>query len=557
LLKNLKSEIDPRVVGKFTFGSTDAWDDDLLDSCYCEIEPITNFLQGSKELLVGAKGAGKSAIFRRLSERKEIFLNPKKLEQIIIPINEVMEYTAVRELLKKKLILNNSSEGNELFYFWEVYVLYRTLKHLKSKYPKIYTSLDGESEIFMKHFENEKEGFIDFLKGIKGVVGIKLDVTNPNIPMPDLYISAESVKTVKTKDTPLPLIKIDSIKMNICTQLNEFKSVVYVLVDNLDDFASREGFEAQKKVIQGLVETCKYYTKFPEIKIKASLRPELYEKLNFAKLGGRDKIEPRAIHIHWNDDDIRRFIGERLIINIGEYCTQKHKHIQVLVNEKELFRPNIQSKGIISACIQKVKDHFAKEIDIRDARTVDLQDKIYQDVISSVFPRHIKHLNSSGRVVGGLGLFNYFSSHFCFANKNATPRIYMRFLEKVFSVANDHYLKNEPELMKRDANGEYPLIKRDFILEAYNLLQEEARKNCISSVDYNPWRKKLAILFEKQNKRGNVTYKEIRNWLGGDDTSLQEFLAYCKHLGVVHCCNNNSPQSEKVYEFPILFQCVG
>jgi len=275
MLKNLKMELDSRISEKFEFGSTDAWDDDLLESCFCEIESINSFLKGNKEFLVGAKGAGKSAIFRLISEGKRKFYNPNKLKQIVISVNEVMEYTAVRKLVNGKLGLVDNIDENELFYFWEVYILYRILRDLKANHIKIYSSLNRDSHDFMKHFEESKPGFVEFLKGLKGTAGVKFDISNPNLPIPDFYISAEGNKVKEELDKKLPIILIDTIKSDICSKLRRFKSVIYVLVDNLDDFSSREEFDAQKQVIQGLVETCKYYTKFPEVKIKASLRPEL------------------------------------------------------------------------------------------------------------------------------------------------------------------------------------------------------------------------------------------------------------------------------------------
>lgn len=557
MLKNLQPQIDSNVVRNFDFGSIDAWDDQLLHSCFCEIEPVDEFLRGSKELLVGAKGAGKSAVFRLVSEGKIHFNNPRRLKQIIVPVNEVMEYTAIRRLVNDRIGGNIANEDNELFFFWEIYILYRILRELKSGYQRIFGRLGGDAERFLKHFEDDKPGFIDFLKGIKGTAGVKFDISNPNLPVPDFYVSAEKAEANGKIIADLPLLKIDSIKSDICKQLSNFKSVLYMLVDNLDDFASREEFDAQKQVIQGLVEVCRYYTKFPEIKIKAALRPELYEKLNFAKLGGRDKIEPRTVHILWKNDDIRRFIGERLLVNISRLCVKKGKHIQILVRENELFRPHRQKKGLIAGIIWRVKDFFAQERDIRDARTIDLKDRLYRYVITAVFPREVKHFNSAGKLIDRLDIFEYFASHFCFAGNTATPRIYLRFLSKVFSVASDRYSKNEPGPIKLDENGEYPLIKRDFLLEAYSKLQKEARDNCISSIDYGPWKNNLSLLFEKQGKKTSVTYGTLRKWVGQpEDAAMREFLAYCRHLGVLHCDNKNGPLEQRTYHFPILFQKI-
>lgn len=559
MLKHLKNEIDPRVIGKFDMGSIDAWDDDLLDDCFCETSSFDDFLGGNKEFLVGAKGAGKSAIFRLLAEGKKTFSNPKKLKQVVIPINEVMEYTATRALINKKLNISQESGVNIFFYFWEIYCLYIILRKVREYHPRIYDKLDSNAKSFMSHFEENKPGFFDFLKGMKGSVGVKLDMTNPNLPTPDFYVSAEKSEGKNRENlTDIPLIKIDTIKSNLCEMLRDNKTIIFVLVDNLDDFASREEFEVQKEVIQGLVESCKYYTKFPELKIKAALRPELYEKLNFAQLSGRDKIEPRTVHIKWKDDDIRRFIAERLLVNLSRFCVKKGKHIVISVNEEELYRPHYKKKsGVLSNVLHRIKSLFEREKDIRDARTVDLKDHLYQAAITSIFPREIKHYNGSGKMVEGGDIFEYLSTHFCFAGDNATPRIYMRYISVVFSVANDKYSKNEPAGISLDENGEYPLVKRDFMVAAYKQLQEEARKNCISSVDYEPWRKNIALLFERQGKRTASSFRNIKKNISEEnDQEAKEFIAYCMHLGIVHCDNNMAPLEQRKYEFPVLFQKI-
>ncbi|MBW7470886.1 hypothetical protein [Marinobacter sp. F4218] len=486
---------------------------------------------------------------------KKSFYNPKDYHQILIPINEVMEYSSVRSIVSERLKGFDPEKSNDLFYFWEIYILYRILKELKIGHKKITSSLNRESISFLDKFEDNKS-FMDFLKGIKGSAGVKFDLSNPQIPTPDFYLSAENSE-LDPSGSPLPLIKIDTIKNDICDALKFHKSILYVLVDNLDDFASRENFDSQKMVIQGLVETCRYYTRFSEIKIKAALRPELYEKLNFAKLGGRDKIEPRTVHIKWGADDIRFFMGERIISNIEKHFIRKGRHLQIAVNETELYRPHKINVSIAT----RVKNYFLKalkirkEFDIRDARKVDLKDHLYKSIITCIFPRTVKHYNNNGRIIENEDIFDYLENHFCFANNNATPRIYVRFLDIVSSVAHSRYCKNEPDPITIDENNEYPIIKRDFVLEAYSKLQAEARENAISSVDYEPWRKNIGIIFQKLGRKDSISFRTLKKWIGEEhDSRAKEFIAYCIHLGIFHCENKHSPLEQRKYIFPLLFQ---
>ena len=69
MLLNIPEEIDALRLKDFDFGSVDASNDELLKTCFCRTEPINEFLTGRYNILLGAKGVGKSAVFSQLGSQ--------------------------------------------------------------------------------------------------------------------------------------------------------------------------------------------------------------------------------------------------------------------------------------------------------------------------------------------------------------------------------------------------------------------------------------------------------------------------------------------------------
>lgn len=85
------------------------------------------FLRGDKDYLLGVKGSGKSSVFRQLVDRKIEFRNTKKLNQILVPIDQEIDYLAVKNHLHKSLQVAIVDEDVRARYVWEIYVLYRVI----------------------------------------------------------------------------------------------------------------------------------------------------------------------------------------------------------------------------------------------------------------------------------------------------------------------------------------------------------------------------------------------------------------------------------------------
>jgi hypothetical protein len=83
MIMNLPAEFPVTYLSKFDFGSAEASEDDLLINCACRLRAINEFLIGHKNIVLGERGAGKSALFRMIRERSLSFENKAGKKQLL------------------------------------------------------------------------------------------------------------------------------------------------------------------------------------------------------------------------------------------------------------------------------------------------------------------------------------------------------------------------------------------------------------------------------------------------------------------------------------------
>lgn len=114
----------------FQFGDPDAKVDDLLLICPQTIRGVTEFLGGSKNIVLGERGAGKSALFRLVSEGKYKFLSDqteKSRKQLIVAIDEDLDYISILNVVEGRFVDKARRPHGKYLFLWEIYVLSRVI----------------------------------------------------------------------------------------------------------------------------------------------------------------------------------------------------------------------------------------------------------------------------------------------------------------------------------------------------------------------------------------------------------------------------------------------
>lgn len=134
-ISNTPSKLPALILDTFNFGGQDGKDDPLLDSCALLTDPINEFIEGNKSIIVGDRGTGKTAIFRLLSERKIKFKSTGKYQQVYVPIDEELGYKTLREHVSSQVKDATKSGSTQHRIVWELFFLSRCLETLGSKIP--------------------------------------------------------------------------------------------------------------------------------------------------------------------------------------------------------------------------------------------------------------------------------------------------------------------------------------------------------------------------------------------------------------------------------------
>ena len=375
---------------------------------------------------------------------------------------------------------------------------------------------------------------------------------------PTFSISAPNPDNEPQSEEKKPVVKVidlQRIKRTIGQIAGQLKSTIYILIDHLDDFVAKEEYHTQKTMLEGLVRTCKGYDAYPNIRLKLFLRTDLYEKLDFSQMGGREKIDQRCVHLVWSEQDIRQFVAERLQYNLKSVYSISNL---VAVIDKSSFYIRHQCETPPHGALHRLSRLFQSEEeanDLYDERYIHLRDGIYRMFIESFFPSRVPHFTSSGDT-HEIGLFDYLQSHFQLANSECTPRHMLLFLQHLRRVAYSYYVANPDQARIKVKDGRFPLFHPRHIMDAYFTVQSsmcDIFKGCIT---YYPWQKKIDLFFQKRGHATSFSAAQLKKILRLREEELKDVLACFEHLRIMKCRDKTVSLQERIYDIPILLQFV-
>lgn len=555
MIENLPKKIDVKSLQHFDSGSHEAIDDDLLQPCYCPVSAISKFLLGRKDVLHGSKGSGKTAVFQLLLDKFIRFNNPKKLDQILIPISEDLEYMVVKQRTEKYIQSALPDQDLRFRFLWESYILYRVALSLWRKdflSSELRDSLEEFVELFSK--ESETPSVMEFLKNAKVKVSFSFGTEKTFFAKPEFSIEP-GMSDRENVDTEEHCINLDVIKQALNQALIEKQSVLYVLIDNIDKFAEREAYKVQKEMTDGLMQAIESYKGISQINPKAFIRTEQYYKTDHARLSGKDKSGPRATELVWSDADIRRLLANRIKYNL-DTMFESDRELQFWYNEDELHgrRRFLDIRGIrhFTECVIGL---FRKNRSGYDERIVSLSDQFAKDLITLFFPREVDHFKEDGSP-DGQPIFEWISKHFKLANEQSVPRTIIVFLEHAIRCAIRYYEENDDlEFVYKNGFNEYPLITKGAVSRAYGQTQLHVVDGVCTSTTHKPWQKKLEAVFPRVGAPPILRESEIKSIAEiKSESELREFCAYARHLGAIARSKRPGTAFDPEYVVPILLQ---
>lgn len=558
MIINLPKQITLQDLQKFDFGNIEANDDDLLFDSVCKTSSIVEFQNGKKNIVLGEKGTGKTAIFRLLKEQKLTFNQSHGYKNVIISIDDNFQYKNIKGKVLRLIQTDVEEIDFKYQVVWELFLFYRCLEKLKTLNLELPTALQDAIKLTNNIFS--KNGIDNFLKS-KRTIGIKLYDTPTNI-LPDFYLTIEPVAEdlgsgLKEKSVEKLEIDIDYYKREINQFLIEQKLNFVVLIDRLDEFVSRNSIQTQIDMLEALICVEREYSNYSNIELKVFLRDDLFKQLSFDGIG-YDKVISKKVDLNWESSKIREFIAKRLYNNFKNVFKLEHLKL-FIANENLEIDTSIDTDNFIKPKFyvrwyrKLMKKWKPQQYALKHPRKVNLNDNLNKEIILSVFPKHVGFINGDGKVQE-IEIFDFFAQKFNLGTGNTIPRLILIFLQKLITITRNYYMDNIDQMpIKQSDNKCFEIIKKGFFVEAYQEFKDEIYLNFSK---LNPeFEQKILLLKERIGHRYSFSAKDLKGLLDfKENADLFHFCNYLLHIGLVKRTNNTTTVENMKFELPEVFR---
>ncbi len=315
--------VDPQqVLTRMNFGRVDGESDTRFDNCFIGTEMLRQTLLPQHTLVVGSKGAGKSAMCRLLCEDIEKVrpLLPKEYEEVFcipaygLQTEEFLSGIDVREL--------KPMSADDFRYFWLLYIGLKAASRLTQD-AKMQSLISKCEEGKAKQaFSTLKKLVVDFglvpqEKGMMAKLRERIGLRSKEVSLPNQSGDKSYSSDFKQK-TGMSVI---ALLENIDIVLRETNCVAWVMLDKLD-LLFIEDFERLKGAITGLIQLLvQYGNQFTNIHFKIFIRNDIYRQLHIVN---KSHLITYTTEMKWRGPLLMKLLVARAIIDphVRAYCEE-------------------------------------------------------------------------------------------------------------------------------------------------------------------------------------------------------------------------------------------
>jgi hypothetical protein len=332
------------LIGSLDIGASVAEQDKFLEEAKVETPIFNDFISDKVDFILGAKGSGKTSIFRLTQALKDVFLDKYNLH-IITGVES--QGNAVFELFKKEFATFTESDFEN---FWKIYFINLIYNDFicnglfKEKLKKYKSDIDdlvrecaaigipqisrttGLREIVQKSINAIKPYG---LKKVKANLNYRAD--QPTLFNPSIELEFENKKFKVEERLPIYVTKLGTILEGL---LLKMELRIWILLDRLD-IVFEHGSQLEFFALRGLLRAYESFqvsagNPFKFLRIKVFLRNDIFDFLltpdKFKRISNYRKIKnlPALTHIAsratktplaWTKEEIQQLMLKRLFLS--------------------------------------------------------------------------------------------------------------------------------------------------------------------------------------------------------------------------------------------------
>ena len=505
-----------------SFGQLEGERDTYLKDCFFPTKSVTKYLRSinSYNYVLSPKGAGKSALFRAMTEGfvPTEYFNEK--EYSIIAVNQAFGFD------DNYLNLNQFQEKRRvnLTISWALFILSKLIISIRENY----SNKDGYHELIneISKIQELKEKFnlydlSDFLRAL----GMSIEFTANG-----QEFSAKPRFSLTKKEERLNINKIFTL-VNKFYKQNDIK--VLILIDRLDNFVQKEEYHLQRRYIQGLFDCVEEISLFSKIQPTVFLRTDLFH--SYDSDVEYDKIKDRTIELEWERGETLNFLVNRLINN--EYIENNYFDfiIQFVqeASDGKLRQYKNGKNSILQTFINFLFPKKKKQLEIDTSKPLNYT--VSDRFLKIFFPDKIS-MSDKDNLDFSEWIFKYLKD----ANSFVNPRLLIYFFNQLFEKQADYnfqFFPDKSSIVKTTYTIEDNLPKLDlFDNEVFKMTYAYVQQQELKFIHTILKKKIFQDLFKAINTRccetGFFRYNtlNIKN-IGFDKSNYESCLKYLKLLG--------------------------
>lgn len=317
------------------FGSEEAERDQLLETSFIFNNSLDEIFSGRKNIILGDRGAGKSSIFRFISDIGKFSLpsNKKKLYQALAKKMLIVPCDDPTSIIQDNPLFDDQNTTPEKYkMFWLLYI----------------ALLSGVAIYKQGNYTNPQnwKDLTDILKSMGALDKIDSADTSLFRPILDLITKVGSKVSFSVAGIPIsfepsaelkhdtPSVKIDITQLLELANLNaiNLNQHLIILIDKVDEiFKYQRG--KQEKFVQGLFLAISYLSKYSNISLTVFLRTDIFQIYDIQE---KNKFVSRSLNLTWNQQDILKLLVKRLGTNKALQGVRRYIKIDGKTSEEKV-----------------------------------------------------------------------------------------------------------------------------------------------------------------------------------------------------------------------------